>query len=646
MRDFNGDGVEDIFTGFVGGIRVYRGSRSSDGTLSYQLATYAEDNIGFNLLQFPLGSDYDIIYVAGTDVPVIEDIDGDGDLDILSFSDSGTSVYFYRNYEKEFNLTDSLVMRLEDRCWGKFAEGGLSADLFLSPDCEVCGEEGIVGNDDASTKNPLHAGSTLAVMDMDGDQDYDLVLGDLSGPGLVYAENGGTVDKACVTSSSTDFPDYDVPVDIQVFLAPFFIDVDNDGRKDMISTPTVPQQNVNHVWLHINQGNDGRASFQLEDRNFLVDEMLHVGFLTGSAFMDYNGDGLQDIILAGGGLKADTGPNTGVLQLWLNVGTPTSPAYELADPDFLNTRVLVVGRSDLDPAVGDIDGDGDDDIFLGTRGGELYFFENTAGPNAEASFGAPVYPYPSTDDSIFVGQNAKPTLYDIDLDGDLDLIIGEGRRNMTATGFGSLNWFENTGSPQVPSFDITATLGNLYSYTSSEELQPFNYSDPAFISTPDGAMLIVGGNDGKIDLLADIQGGDITTHTLVDSELGGIDVGRRSTVSLADIDGDNYYEILVGNMAGGFELFNTDIIRQPPVSVVATAPVSTTQVQPVPTSDLLVLTGCEDCSIVKVFDLMGRYHDTQPSKKLSVSHLTGGIYFAQVLTADGEFEIHKFIVIH
>lgn len=647
MRDFNGDGVEDLFTGFVGGIRVYRGQRDSDGTLSYELMTYAEDDIGFQLLQFPLGNDYDIIYVAGTDVPAIEDIDGDGDLDILSFSDSGTSIYYYKNYQKEFNLTDSLVMRLEDRCWGKFAEGGLSADLFLSPDCGVCGEEGVVGSGDGNqNKNPLHAGSTLAIMDMDGDQDYDLLLGDLSGPSLVYAENGGNTEVACMTSSSADFPDYDVPVDIQVFLAPFFIDVNNDGRRDMISTPTIPQQNVNHVWLHINQGTDGEARFQLDDRNFLVNEMLHVGFLTGSAFMDYNGDGLQDIILAGGGLKEDTGPNRGVMQLWLNVGTLTEPAYELADPDFLNVATLVEGRSDLDPAIGDIDGDGDDDIFLGNREGELYFFENTAGPDAVASYGAPVHPYPSVDAPIFVGQNSKPSLYDIDLDGDLDLIIGEGRRNQTAEGFGSLNWYENTGSPTAPIFTDEARERRLYSYASSPLEQSFNYTDPAYITTPDGPMLVLGGNDGQIDLISDITGDNLDTHTLLDTKLGGLDVGRRSTVSLADIDGDDYYEMLVGNIAGGFELFNTDIIRQAPVSTTSAPTMSTIQVQPIPTSDILLLTGCADCTMVKIFDINGQYYPIKASQKIRVDHLPGGIYFAQIFTSDSEIEIRKFIVVH
>ena len=51
-------------------------------------------------------------------------------------------------------------------------------------------------------------------------------------------------------------------------------------------------------------------------------------------------------------------------------------------------------------------------------------------------------------DAVFLdlpsGSNGTPVLVDIDADSDLDLVVGEAN--------GTLNFFENTGSPAVPSF--------------------------------------------------------------------------------------------------------------------------------------------------------------------------------------------------
>lgn len=648
MRDFNGDGVEDIFSGFIGGIRVHEGSRSSDGSLSYTLREWEEDVLGFNVLQYPQGSDYDLIYCAGTDVPVIRDIDGDGDLDILSFSDSGVNIYYYKNYSVEFNLTDTLVYRLEDRCWGKFSEGGLSADLFFSPDCSTCGEEGGLKGKKGSgdRKDPLHAGSTLALHDVDGDGDFDIALGDLTGPGLVLAYNEGSNAAPCMQSQDTNFPSSDVPVDIQVFNAAFFLDVNNDGKDDMITTPTVPQQNINHVWLHLNIGEDGGASeFQLADRNFLVEEMLHMGFLTGSAFVDYNADGLLDLLLTGSGIKEDTRPNRGIMQLWENTGTDTNPTYTLVDDDYLNASVLFSGRNDLDPAFADIDADGDQDLFLGSTQGDLYYFENIAGPDAVLDFRAPVHPYPSGGAGIFIGQNAKPALIDIDFDNDLDLVIGEGIQNQTSNGLGSLNLFENTGTASNPIFDEVATERTLYSFTSSLNGQSFNYSDPAYVTTPDGVKLLVGGHNGNIALLEDVLSSDLLNATIVTRTLGGINAGARSTVSAADIDDDGYLEILVGNSAGGFELFNTDLLGSGLVNQVDVRPTTTVTLVPNPTSDAVTLVGDGSSSITGAYLIDGTRVEVGTGFHVSLAHLPPGLVLIEVTDRSGETSIHKIILL-
>lgn len=62
--------------------------------------------------------------IAPTDMPAVDDIDGDGDLDILTFDPAGGHIWFVQNQSVELGFgTDSLRFRLADKCWGRFYEG-------------------------------------------------------------------------------------------------------------------------------------------------------------------------------------------------------------------------------------------------------------------------------------------------------------------------------------------------------------------------------------------------------------------------------------------------------------------------------------------------------------------------------------------
>lgn len=653
MRDYNDDGVEDIFSGFSGGVRLHKGARLSDGSLSYALVPFPAGAIGFDIIEVPAGGGYKVLYVAGSDIPAIEDVDGDGDLDILSFGDSGTKVVYYRNYAKEFFLTDTIVMREEDPCFGRFIEGGLSADISLSDNCIDCAVEGINDNKtDTDSRNPVHAGSTISAFDADGDGDLELLLGDLATPGLVYLENGGDNDFSCMTAVDNTFPSYDVPAEISLFLTSFFIDANNDGLNDLIVTTNVPQQNVNHIWLYINIGSADRSVFQLEDRSFLIDEMLHMGFLTGSTFTDYNHDGIMDLITAGAGFKDLTGPQQGAFMLWENTGTASVPEFTLVDDNLLQMRQRLSQRSNLMPTAADLDADGDDDLIIGDTEGQLYYSENVAPLGQPAEYSSVTYPYPSGE-GIFVGQNAMPALHDIDEDGDLDLIIGEGFSNKEGSIQGSLNWYKNTGTSTQPVYGSDPTSRVLYHFQSSQPGQSFNYTDPEYLSTPDGVQLLTGSNFGTIYQLTDVVGTDLDTAIVITDQLGGIDVGRRSTISAADLDNDGYYELLVGNIAGGFEMWNTDILYKAPTAITPVNAVTTGEVilSPIPAkrSDVLAVwhTGGQAVEPLRVYDVMGRSYSIEGSNgKIEISHLRpGGIYFLRVGLEDGTTIIKKFIVI-
>ena len=82
--DFDQDGVEDLFTSAsklgIPGVLVYKGAYEND-TWSFTLLNDRDKDY----LQVPAGGGLTNLYVSWDDIASVNDIDGDGDVDILSF---------------------------------------------------------------------------------------------------------------------------------------------------------------------------------------------------------------------------------------------------------------------------------------------------------------------------------------------------------------------------------------------------------------------------------------------------------------------------------------------------------------------------------------------------------------------------------
>ena len=164
---------------------------------------------------------------------------------------------YFKNLQVEEGLPqDSMRFVVEDFCFGKFRESGFSGSLELSDNSDDCASR-LNDNDTDIRGGGVHSGSTIMGFDNQLDGDIDLVLGDLSSGRLVFAENGGTPEDNYMTHWEAEFPSYDIPVDMPFFLGSFHVDVDGDGRKDMLASPNSQgvSQNFDNILYYNNTGN-------------------------------------------------------------------------------------------------------------------------------------------------------------------------------------------------------------------------------------------------------------------------------------------------------------------------------------------------------------------------------------------------------
>ena len=193
FADYDGDGREDIFTYSQGwaGMKVYRNISTEQIEFELIVSPYLTSLQG--------GGEVNII-ATNADYPAIVDVDGDGDLDILTFGVLGTFIEKHRNLSMEqYGHSDSLVFEKMDYCWGRVAESEESNEMYL--DTCLLGKFLIINKDDFR-----HRGATFAIRDLTGNDLPDLLLADVDYPNLVFLKNGGTPENALMVSQETHFP--------------------------------------------------------------------------------------------------------------------------------------------------------------------------------------------------------------------------------------------------------------------------------------------------------------------------------------------------------------------------------------------------------------------------------------------------------
>ncbi|NOT38384.1 MAG: T9SS type A sorting domain-containing protein [Saprospiraceae bacterium] len=629
LKDYNQDGVIDIFassgnTQAVFGIEVYKGI-VVNGKLQFKLATNGKGN---TLLKWDIGSSSTQIYVTPQDIPAIDDVDYDGDLDIITFGNGDVHLEWYKNVSSERAWSkDSLIFLQQTNCYGGIREGGLNSDIFLS--------QSLGGCNNLLSNSSRHSGSTLLSTDLNNDELKDLLIGDLSSNRLAGLINGGTKSNAWMNSLDPKWDTSAGSVNIQVFVGAFEVDADKDGVKDVIACPNavLSSHNVQNVHLYKAEIVNGKKKYSLKTKEFLVDEMIDLGAGIHPCFVDYNQDGLKDMVIGTEGEFITNNTRMGSLVLFENKGTKSKPVYELVDSNYLNFRkfsMSSLGVTSFAPTFGDLDGDLDLDMLCGERNGRLFYCENIAGPGKKFAFNSPVYLFQNID----VFSYSVPFIVDLNRDGLNDIIIGARLSNNDSNLdlCSSFTYFQNQGTKTSPFFNSDANVAPNNKCIGKAIVEAiYSVSSTPFVIDFNGKyFLFSGAESGKITVFNNIENNLTKEFTTITGDYGKMKEGRLSHISLADIDDDGIIDMAVGNYRGGISIFNTNYRTDG--SIVGTQKIEpkTISFYPNPVDDFLYISSDDIYKAeITIVDMQGviRYSGiTTTDQPISLQDLSNGIY--------------------
>ncbi|HEU4718709.1 MAG TPA: T9SS type A sorting domain-containing protein, partial [Bacteroidia bacterium] len=634
LRDYNCDGKMDIFcyaSSGSGGIRVYKNVSTIAGGLQFQLVD-------------PLiMSDYypnsspppEALWVTSVDIPAIRDIDHDGDMDVLTYDASGVHVEFHRNMSEEMGYgCDSLIYKLQTGCWGDFAEDPFNSHISLNDTCSPPQIAGWTGNSVSPYR--MHNGSCMECINTDGDNDQDILIGDITNPYIVYGRNGGDSSFAKMDFTDPTYPSYDTPLNMNMFNAAFHLDVNNDGNKDVIFAPNAPNSSANFTsaWYYRNTGTTDSVVLTYVQDDFLQDNMIDVGEGAYPRFFDYDGDGDMDMFIGNYGYYASATTYPSEIAFYENTGSASSPSFTLVTRDFLDLHANSTGIICPVPTFGDVDGDGDMDMIVGDASGKLTYFRKDPGPNNNFVLVQTNYM------GIDVGNNAAPQLVDVDRDGLPDLLIGEQS--------GNVNYYRNIGTATAPNFALVNNLFGGFFVNITGNIT--GYSVPWLWDNNGQYELLVGSERGYLYRFDNIDQNLSGNFTLTDSMYVDSYLGLRISPCVTFLNGDTIPDLVIGNYAGGVGVYlgaagvgiEEHDLHHPFFSVYP---------DPAQNSLTIEIEQEQELSLPATFSIYSVNGQLLKEEKINsrktdvdISMLAPGFYIATVETAGGRISRQKFVV--
>ncbi|MEI7596230.1 MAG: T9SS type A sorting domain-containing protein [Bacteroidota bacterium] len=540
LTDFNGDQKEDIFTYSSGGIAVYKNTSTTTALKFTQITNSL-------LADFGTGN-MNNIYVSSVDIPAFVDIDKDGDLDILSFHILGSYLQLYINLSMEkYGNADSLDYVLANNCWGSFAESENANKIILNINCPYSKLL-----NDFTAKATRHTGSTISAIDLNNDSNIDLLIGDIDFRNMYALYANSTGSDAIINQYDSIFPNYDTTINITSMPAAYFVDVNNDGKKDLVVAPDDPRVSDTYkgICWYENIGTGSANIFKYKEKGFLQNDMIDIGQHSYPMLYDYDKDGLTDLLVSNYGTYSGSKDSLNSIYsyyysriyLYKNIGSNSNPSFKAISDDVANLSSLkTIG---LFPTFGDLNNDGKDELILGDQNGKLHYLENISNDINIPNFQHISASYSNID----IGNYSSPQLLDLNRDGLLDLVVGAKD--------GKLYYFQNTGTTSNPVFSNTPTISKLGNVVVTDTLNSnFGYSKPFFYDLNGSYRLMVGSQSGNFFYYSSIDNNLNGSFELVNPSYLSSNFGAYSSITMKDINNDTYPEAIIGNEAGGLNFF-------------------------------------------------------------------------------------------
>jgi hypothetical protein len=339
--------------------------------------------------------------------PVLYDMDGDKDSDLVVGRRGGDLFFSYENTgtPQSPEWTPSLRWFEPVQVDWHSAPAVCDLDSDGDPDLTLGEENGVMSyyrndgawqwTDDSARFAGIDVGfwSTPVLVDLDADHDLDLIIGEDEGELILFRNQGGQPPRW------RPVKDAFAHVAHHPFAAPTFGDLDGDGDLDLVIGEL-----SGALHCYRNDGNPWEPDW-IPD--FSLFQGVGVAEDAAPALADVDSDGDLDLALG----SWDDG-----VTYYQNTGTPTQPQWS-HDPDMFAHLPPLLRTI---PTFADLNGDGIHDLVVGEFWGTLWaYLQHRVGS----------YPLWIPDTTLFeeidVGSYSAPALADMDGDSDLDLTVGE-----------------------------------------------------------------------------------------------------------------------------------------------------------------------------------------------------------------------------
>jgi len=436
------------------------------------------------------------------------DIDGDGANDVISASSYDSKIAWYKNIDGNGNFGAEQIIAINlEQAFAVYAtdvDGDGDMDVLASNyqfDIRIVWYENMDGQGNFGPEQLLgkaQTGSTIFAADLDNDNDMDIVCSSSASGNSAWYENIDGLGNFSVAQI--------ISTDPYATSSITAIDFDGDNDVDIVSGYSDGFYNGGQIVWYENI--DGLGSFSSEKIVTDISDSSDI------FVVDINNDNKVDLVC--------TSAIDDEVSWYQNLDNQGDFSLEL--PISVNTN------SPRSVYAADIDGDGDKDVLSASYDDDkIAWYENIDGLG---NFGQQKI---ITTSAVYAGSVYAA---DIDGDGDMDVISASAVDSKVA-------WYQNIdgqgtfGPQRIISIDFTGTI---------------NGGSSVFATDIDG--------DGDIDVLAGFETGGENNYWFENVDgLGNfipraISIYRYQVVSIyaADMDGDNDMDIIIHNDDNAFRL--------------------------------------------------------------------------------------------